>query len=305
MPIKIPDNLPAAEILRQENIFVMTETRAEQQDIRPLKLLLLNLMPKKIETETQIMRKLSNSPLQVKIDLLRIDDHVSKNTPKAHIDTFYQDFMEVQDRNYDGMIITGAPLGLVPFEKVSYWDRLVEIIQWSRVHVTSTMFLCWAVQAALNVFYDIPKLTRDTKLSGVYLHETSSMQEPLIRGFDDVFWAPHSRYASFETEVFKTQTDLSILAGSDEVGVYLAVSPDRRQVYVTGHAEYDADTLHNEYMRDLKAGINPAIPVNYYRNNDPTIPPKATWRSHGFLLFSNWLNYYVYQATPYDLEVLH
>ncbi len=302
MPIKIPDTLPAAEILRQENIFVMNESRASHQDIRPLKLLLLNLMPKKIETETQIMRKLSNSPLQVQIDLLRIDDHVSKNTPKAHIDTFYQDFAQVQDRYYDGMIITGAPLELVPFEEVSYWVHLTEIIRWSKEHVTSTMFLCWAVQAALNVFYGIPKYTREEKLSGVYLHETTNMQESLIRGFDDVFWAPHSRYACFEPDIFKTETDLSILARSDEVGVYLAVSPDKKQVYVTGHSEYDADTLHNEYIRDMKAGINPKIPVNYYRNDDPSIPPKATWRSHGFLLFTNWLNYYVYQATPYELK---
>ena len=302
MPIKIPDSLPAAEILQAENIFVMTETRAAHQDIRPLKLLILNLMPKKIETETQLMRKLSNTPIQVQIDLLRIDDHVSKNTPKAHIDTFYQDFSQVQERFYDGMIITGAPLGKVEFKDVSYWEKLQEIIQWTKTHVTSTMFLCWAVQAALNVFYDIPKITRKTKLSGVYLHEISRVKAPLIRGFDDEFWAPHSRCASFEIDTFKENTDLTILASSDEVGVYLAVSPDGRQVYVTGHAEYDADTLHNEYVRDMNAGLNPHIPVNYYRNDDPKNTPRATWRSHGYLLFSNWLNYYVYQATPYILN---
>lgn len=302
MPIKIPDTLPAAEILRAENIFVMTETRASRQDIRPLKLLILNLMPKKIETETQIMRKLSNTPIQVQIDLLRIDDHVSKNTPKAHIDTFYQDFSDICDRCYDGMIITGAPLGKVAFEDVSYWEKLQEIIKWSETHVTSTMFLCWAVQAALNIFYDIPKITRTSKLSGVYLHETSKINAPLIRGFDDEFWAPHSRYASFELDTFKENTDLIILASSAEVGVYLAVSPDGKQVYVTGHAEYDADTLNNEYIRDLNAGINPNIPVNYYKDNNPKNPPIATWRSHGYLLFSNWLNYYVYQATPFELN---
>lgn len=301
MPIKISDSLPAASILRAENIFVMSESRADHQDIRPLKVLILNLMPKKIETETQIMRKLSNTPLQIQIDLLRIDDHVSKNTPKAHIDTFYQDFNQVRDKFYDGMIITGAPLGRVEFKDVSYWNTLIEIINWSKIHVTSTMFLCWAVQAALNVFYNIPKMTLKEKLSGVYQHEKSNINEPLIRGFDDLFWAPHSRYANFDIDTFKENTDLTILASSPEIGVYLAVSPDSKQVYVTGHSEYDADTLHNEYIRDLNAGINPKIPVNYYKNDDPSNKPKTTWQSHGYLLFSNWINYYVYQNTPYQL----
>ena len=247
MPIKIPDSLPANEILKAENIFVMTESRAVHQDIRPLHVLILNLMPKKIETETQLLRKLSNTPLQIEVDLLRIDDHVSKNTPKAHIDTFYQDFEHVKDKYYDGFIITGAPLGKVPFEQVSY-----------KIH------------------------------------------EPLIRGFDDIFWAPHSRYAAFDIDVIKERTDLTILASSPEVGVYLAVSPDSKQVYVTGHSEYDAETLNNEYIRDVKAGLNPKIPVNYFTNDDPNTTPHSTWQSHGFLLFSNWLNYYVYQNTPYN-----
>ena len=300
MPIKIPDSLPANEILKAENIFVMTESRAVHQDIRPLHVLILNLMPKKIETETQILRKLSNTPLQIEVDLLRIDDHVSKNTPKAHIDTFYQDFDHVKDKYYDGLIITGAPLGKVPFEQVSFWVCLVLLIRWSKEHVTSTMFLCWAVQAALNVFYDIPKMTLPEKLSGVYLHNTSKIHEPLIRGFDDIFWAPHSRYAAFDIDVIKERTDLTILASSPEVGVYLAVSPDSKQVYVTGHSEYDAETLNNEYIRDVKAGLNPKIPVNYFTNDDPSTTPHSTWQSHGFLLFSNWLNYYVYQNTPYN-----
>ena len=302
MPIKIPDALPASAILTAEKVFVMTETRAIHQDIRPLRVLILNLMPKKIETETQFLRKLSNTPLQVIVDLLRIDDHVSKNTPKAHLDTFYQSFDEVKDNFYDGMIITGAPLGKVPFAEVKYWDSLVEIMKWTNEHVTCTMFKCWAVQAALNVFYDLPKQTRAQKLSGVYRHRKAQSTDPLIRGFDDFFLAPHSRYANFETKFIEDNTDLEILADSDETGVYLAVSQDRRQVFVTGHPEYDAQTLDNEYRRDINAGLNPQMPVNYYPNNDPSNNPLCTWRSHGNLLFSNWLNYYLYQRTPFDVN---
>ena len=301
MPIKIPDGLPAAETLRSENIFVMTESRAAHQDIRPLSVLILNLMPKKIETETQLMRKLSNTPLQVSIDLLRIDDHVSKNTPKAHIDTFYESFDEVRDRYYAGMIITGAPLGTVPFAQVKYWKTFVEIAEWSKSHVTCTMFLCWAAQAALNVFYDMPKRTLAEKLSGVYWHNRAHSNDPLIRGFDDIFLAPHSHFASFQTEDILRESDLHILASSDEVGMYLGVSPDRKQVYLTGHPEYDAETLHNEYRRDIRAGLNPKMPKNYYINDDPRTPPHCTWRSHGHLLYANWLNYYVYQNTPFVL----
>ena len=302
MPIKIPDALPASAILTAEKVFVMTETRAIHQDIRPLRVLILNLMPKKIETETQFLRKLSNTPLQVIVDLLRIDDHVSKNTPKAHLDTFYQSFDEVKDNFYDGMIITGAPLGKVPFAEVKYWDSLVEIMKWTNEHVTCAMFNCWAVQAALNVFYDLPKQTRAQKLSGVYRHRKAQSTDPLIRGFDDFFLAPHSRYANFETKFIEDNTDLEILADSDETGVYLAVSQDRRQVFVTGHPEYDAQTLDNEYRRDINAGLNPQMPVNYYPNNDPSNNPLCTWRSHGNLLFSNWLNYYLYQRTPFDVN---
>ncbi len=304
MPIKIPDQLPAAGVLTEENIFVMTDTRAAHQDIRPLKVLLLNLMPKKIETEIQLMRMLSNSPLQVIVDLLRIDDRESKNTPKIHVETFYQDFEQVKGNKYDGLIITGAPLGLVQFKDVVYWDTLIEIIEWSQKNVTSTLFLCWAAQAALNVLYGLEKQTRDVKLSGVYYHRKLEQQDPLVRGFDDVFLAPHSRYASFEGDFIRANTDLQIFAESDEAGVYLAASKDCRQVFVTGHPEYDAGTLHSEYHRDLTAGINPNIPANYYPNNDPANPPYHSWRSNGHLLFSNWLNYYVYQLTPYDLNTL-
>lgn len=304
MPIKIPDRLPAAEVLSEENIFVMTDSRASHQDIRPLRVLLLNLMPKKIETEIQLMRMLSNSPLQVDVDLLRIDDRESKNTPTSHTRTFYQDFDQVRDNKYDGLIITGAPLGLVQFEDVVYWDMLVKIIEWSRHNVTSTLFLCWAAQAALKVFYGLEKQTREVKLSGVYEHRRLVEHDPLVRGFDDLFLAPHSRYADFQGDFLRANTDLQIFAESDEAGVYLAATQDCRQVFVTGHPEYDATTLHHEYVRDLGLDIAPRIPAHYYPDDNPELLPRASWRSHGYLLFSNWLNYYVYQLTPFDLQKL-
>ncbi|WP_445401461.1 homoserine O-succinyltransferase MetA [Zobellella sp. An-6] len=304
MPIRIPDRLPAANVLTQENIFVMTETRAVNQDIRPMRVLLLNLMPKKIETENQLLRMLSNSPLQIGVDLLRIDDRPSKNTPQSHLEHFYYDFEQVKDEFYDGLIITGAPLGLTDFCDVVYWDKIEQIVEWSKSHVTSTLFLCWAAQAGLKILYGLDKRTRLEKLSGVYEHQNLAQFEPLVRGFDDAFLAPHSRYADFPLDLIREKTNLRILAGSEPVGVYLAVSPDRRQVFVTGHPEYDADTLHQEYMRDLSAGIEPKMPENYYPGNNPDNAPRATWRSHGHLLFSNWLNYHVYQLTPYDLSTL-
>ncbi len=304
MPIKIPDRLPAAEVLSEENIFVMTDSRASHQDIRPLRVLLLNLMPKKIETEIQLMRMLSNSPLQVDVDLLRIDDRESKNTPTSHLRAFYQDFEQVKAIKYDGLIITGAPLGLVQFEDVVYWDMLVKIIEWSRHNVTSTLFLCWAAQAALKVFYGLEKQTREVKLSGVYEHRRLVEHDPLVRGFDDLFLAPHSRYADFQGDFLRAHTDLQIFAESDEAGVYLAATRDCRQVFVTGHPEYDPTTLHHEYVRDLGLGIAPRMPAHYYPGDNPELPPRATWRSHGYLLFANWLNYYVYQLTPFDLQKL-
>ncbi|MCF7353807.1 homoserine O-succinyltransferase [Vibrio sp. CK2-1] len=302
MPIKIPDQLPASDILRQERIFIMSETRATTQMIRPLKVLILNLMPKKIETETQFLRLLSNSPLQVDIELLRIDDRPSKNTPTEHLNNFYRQFDTVKNRNFDGLIITGAPLGLVQFEDVAYWDHLQTIMSWAKDHVTSTLYVCWAAQAALKLLYNLPKRTRKEKLSGVYHHDVVSEFHPVVRGFDDNFLAPHSRYADFTAEYLSEHTDLDILATSDDAGVYLASSKDKRHVFVTGHPEYDAHTLHNEYVRDLAEGMDPAIPVNYYPNDNPDNPPIASWRSHGHLLFSNWLNYCVYQQTPYDLD---
>ena len=304
MPIRIPDALPATSLLQQENVFVMTETRALHQDIRPLKVILLNLMPKKIETENQIMRLLSNSSLQLDITLLRVDKRESRNTPAEHLNSFYRDFDEIRESNYDGLIITGAPLGLVEFEDVVYWPAVEEIIQWSRTHVTSTLFLCWAAQAGLKALYDLPKQTRSKKLSGIYTHQLVKDHEPLTRGFDDNFKAPASRNADFPVDFIEDHTDLEILAQSDEVGVYIMASKDRRQVYLTGHPEYNAATLAEEYQRDLAAGINPDIPVNYFPDDDPSQIPSATWRSHGYLFFSNWLNYCVYQATPYNLADL-
>ncbi|MUJ38944.1 homoserine O-acetyltransferase MetA [Aliivibrio fischeri] len=302
MPIKIPDQLPATEVLREENIFFMQESRATTQAIRPLKVIILNLMPKKIETETQFLRLLSNSPLQVDVELLRIDNRTSKNTPTEHLDTFYRQFEGIKDRNFDGLIITGAPLGLVQFEDVIYWEHLQTIMTWAKNHVTSTLYVCWAAQAGLKLLYDLPKRTRKEKLSGVYKHTNLDQHHPILRGFDDQFLAPHSRYADFSADYLKSHTDLDILATSKEAGVYLATTKDKRNVFVTGHPEYDSFTLHNEYVRDLGEGMEPTIPVNYYPDDNPDITPKATWRSHGHLLFSNWLNYCVYQQTPYDLE---
>jgi homoserine O-succinyltransferase len=302
VPIKIPDQLPATDILRKENIFIMPESRASKQEIRPLKVLILNLMPKKIETETQFLRLLSNSPLQVDVELLRIDNRPSRNTPEEHLENFYRQFEMVKDRYFDGLIITGAPLGLVQFDDVYYWDHLETIIKWAKEHVTSTLYVCWAVQAALNVLYGLPKRTRKVKLSGVYTHQIEHPFHPLLRGFDDTFVAPHSRYADFPIKFIEENTDLDILASSEEAGVYLASSKDMRHVFATGHPEYDATTLHNEYIRDIGEGLEPSMPVNYYPDNNAENKPRATWRSHGHLLFSNWLNYCVYQQTPYDLE---
>ncbi|WP_410012646.1 homoserine O-acetyltransferase MetA [Sodalis sp. C49] len=305
MPIRVLDELPAVNFLRNENVFVMTTSRARTQEIRPLKVLILNLMPKKIETENQFLRLLSNSPLQIDIQLLRIDNHESKNTPAEHLNTFYCDFEDIQDENYDGLVVTGAPLGLVDFQDVIFWPQIDRVLQWAKGHVTSTLFVCWAVQAALNILYDIPKMTRREKLAGVYQHNTLKPHALLTRGFDETFLAPHSRYADFPSDVIRQYTDLEILAESEQTGAYLFASPDKRLAFVTGHPEYDALTLAGEYHRDLAAGLNPAIPVNYFPDNNPDLPPRASWRSHGHLLFANWLNYYVYQITPYDLKKMN
>jgi homoserine O-succinyltransferase len=305
MPIRVPDELPAVSFLRNENVFVMTSSRAKVQEIRPLKVLVLNLMPKKIETENQFLRLLSNSSLQIDVQLLRIDRHESKNTPTEHLNTFYCDFEDIQHDNFDGLIVTGAPLGLVDFCDVAYWPEIERVIHWAKDHVTSTLFVCWAVQAALNVLYGIPKMTRKVKLSGVYSHQITQPLALLTRGFDDTFLAPHSRYADFPVEVIEQYPDLEILATSPEAGAYLFATKDKRMAFATGHPEYDAGTLAAEYFRDINAGISPTMPVNYFPNNDPQIAPRASWRSHGHLLFSNWLNYYVYQITPFDLRQMN
>ncbi|EAA8046679.1 homoserine O-succinyltransferase [Salmonella enterica] len=302
MPIRVLDELPAVNFLREENVFVMTTSRASGQEIRPLKVLILNLMPKKIETENQFLRLLSNSPLQVDIQLLRIDARESRNTPAEHLNNFYCNFDDICDQNFDGLIVTGAPLGLVEFNDVAYWPQIRQVLEWAKDHVTSTLFVCWAVQAALNILYGIPKQTRTDKLSGVYEHHILHPHALLTRGFDDSFLAPHSRYADFPAALIRDYTDLEILAETEEGDAYLFASKDKRIAFVTGHPEYDAHTLAGEYFRDVEAGLNLEVPYNYFPKNDPQNIPRATWRSHGNLLFTNWLNYYVYQITPYDLR---
>ncbi|MCS6178154.1 homoserine O-acetyltransferase MetA [Shewanella baltica] len=302
MPVRIPDHLPAAEVLESENIFVMSETRAANQDIRPMKVLILNLMPNKIETETQLLRLLGNTPLQVDVDLLRIHDKESKHTSIDHMNTFYRDFEAVRHRNYDGLIITGAPLGQIDFEDVVYWDHIREIIDWSQEHVTSVLFLCWAAHAGLYHLYGLNRKILQQKRSGVFVHRRTSQHFPLLRGFDDEFFAPHSRFAEMDVEDIRQHPQLQLLAESDEAGAYLVLSRNNRNLFVMGHPEYQKSTLNEEYQRDLCQGLDPNVPQNYYRNDDPKADAIARWHSHGSLLVSNWLNYYVYQLTPYDLS---
>nr|WP_320125576.1 homoserine O-succinyltransferase [uncultured Shewanella sp.] len=302
MPVRIPDHLPAAEVLESENIFVMSETRAANQDIRPMKVLILNLMPNKIETETQLLRLLGNTPLQVDVDLLRIHDKESKHTSIDHMNTFYRDFEAVRHKNYDGLIITGAPLGQIDFEDVVYWDHIREIIDWSQEHVTSVLFLCWAAHAGLYHLYGLNRKILQRKRSGVFVHRRTSQHFPLLRGFDDEFFAPHSRFAEMDVEEIRQHPQLQLLAESDEAGAYLVLSRNNRNLFVMGHPEYQKSTLNDEYRRDLAQGLNPNVPQNYYRNDDPKADAIARWHSHGSLLVSNWLNYYVYQLTPYDLS---
>ncbi len=302
MPIKIPDSLPATQQLRNENIFVMSEKKAMHQDIRPLKIAIVNLMPTKITTETQLLRLLSNSPLQVEIDLLKMQSHTSKNTPDNHLKTFYKNFSNIKDSKYDGMIITGAPVENLDFSDVDYWDELEEIMDWTTTHVTSTLHICWAAQAGLFYHYGIPKYSLEHKCSGVFKHKVIRKTAKIVRGFDSEFYAPHSRYTEVRKEDIKKIKDLEILAESDEAGVYIVFSKGGRRIFVTGHSEYDATTLAEEYQRDLAKGINPQVPANYFPDNNPSKPPIVRWRSHANLLFSNWLNYFVYQITPYDIE---
>ena len=301
MPIRIPDSLPATEVLEGENIFVMTEYRAMHQDIRPLKVLLLNLMPTKIVTETQIMRKLSNTPLQIEVSLLQTASHEAKNVSEQHLDTFYTTFDEIKDQRFDGMIITGAPVELLDFEDVDYWDELARIMDWSATNVQSTCHICGGVQAGIYHQYGIRKYELENKLFGVFDHEVVKPSSPLVRGFNDSFRAPHSRYTEVHAADIEAHPDLELIAVSDEAGVYIAKSTDSRHFFVFGHPEYDADTLMAEYERDIAKGLDMPLPRHYFPNDDPTQAPRVTWRAHAQLLYTNWLNYYVYQTTPYDL----
>ncbi len=305
MPIKIPDNLPAKEILNSENIFVMGEDRALHQDIRALRIAILNLMPTKIATETQLLRLLGNSPLQVEITLLRTATHESKNTPEKHLLAFYQTINDVRDERYDGLIITGAPVEHLEFEQVDYWEELKDIMEWRRHHVFATLYICWGAQAGLYHQWGIPKYPLPEKMFGVFPHRVLRQHVPLLRGFDDIFYAPHSRHTEIRAEDIEKVPELDLLSVSDEAGVYIVATKDGRQVFVTGHSEYDPLTLKAEYDRDVRLGLPIKIPVNYYPNDDPSCAPVVRWRGHSNLLFVNWLNYYVYQETPYDLTKLN
>lgn len=302
MPIRIPDSLPARSVLDGENIFVMTEHRALHQDIRPLNVLILNLMPTKIVTETQLLRKLSNTPLQIQVDLLRTSSYLSQNTDSDHLDSFYTTFDRVRNKKYDGMIITGAPVENLEFDQVDYWDELCEILEWSKTHVHSTLHICWGAQAGLYYHYGIEKRSLTQKLFGVYEHLVLKPSSPLFRGFDDVFYAPNSRYTEvWESDILKVP-QLELMASSDEAGVFAVKSEDSRHFFILGHPEYDPDTLSKEYWRDVEKGLNIAVPAHYFPGDDPKKPPVVRWRSAGQLLYTNWLNYYVYQTTPYDLS---
>ena len=301
MPIKVQKDLPAKAVLESENIFTMDEDRALRQDIRPLEILILNLMPIKEDTETQLLRALSNTPLQVDCTFLMVATHVSKNTSMSHLNKFYVTFQDIRHKRYDGMIITGAPVENLEFEEVNYWEELKMIMEWSKTHVTSTMHICWGAQAGLYYHYGICKYPRKTKRSGIYEHRVLDRKVPLVRSFNDYFMAPHSRFTEVRREDIAKHPDLVILAESDEAGVFLVMSRDGRQIFVQGHPEYDRMTLNNEYYRDLSKGMNPAIPCNYYPDDDPCEHPILSWRNTGNTLYSNWLNFYVYQTTPYQL----
>ena len=304
MPIKIPNDLPAVKTLQEENIFVMSHTRASTQDIRPLRIVLLNLMPKKIETETQLSRLLGNTPLQIELELVRMKSHEAANTPQRHLLSFYKTFDDIRDERFDGMVITGAPVEQMPFEDVDYWPELCQIMAWSKTNVHSTLHICWGAQAGLYYHYGIEKQQLPKKLFGVFPHRVEYKRSILFRGFDDEFMVPHSRHTTVRREDIEKVDDLRILASSEEAGVYAVFTNMGRQIFITGHSEYDADTLKNEYLRDVAAGKPIEIPKNYFPDDDPTQQPLVRWRSSANLLFSNWLNYFVYQTTPYDLRSL-
>lgn len=302
MPIRVQNDLPAKEILEHENIFVMDEHRAVHQDIRPIRIGLLNLMPVKPDTELQILRSLSNTPLQVDVSFINVSSHESKHTAPSHLNKFYVPFAEVKKQKFDGFIITGAPVEQMPFERVDYWEELKEIMEWTNTHVTSTFHICWGAQAALYYHYGIEKVLLEKKLFGIFCHQVKNRKTPLVRGFDDVFMAPHSRHTTIPAEQIHAERRLTVLAESEEAGVFLAMAKEGRQIFVMGHPEYDRITLHNEYMRDKEKGLDTAMPKNYYPDDDDTKKPLLSWRANANNLYTNWLNYYVYQTTPYDLD---
>ena len=304
MPIKIPDHLPAVETLRQENIFVMTEGRATTQDIRPLRILLVNLMPKKIQTETQFSRLLGNTPLQIELELIVPESHTSVNTPAEHLQAFYKTFRDVKDQYFDGCVITGAPIEHLAFEEVDYWNELTDIMEWTKTHVHSTIHVCWGAQAGLYYHYGVPKHPLPSKLFGVFPHTVEYKRSILFRGFDDVFFVPHSRHTTIFREDVERVPELRILASSEQAGVYVVFTKEGKQIFITGHSEYDPHTLKEEYDRDVAAGKPITVPENYYPDDDPEKEPVVRWRGHAHLLFANWLNYFVYQTTPYDLKEL-
>lgn len=301
MPVIIPENLPAKEILNNENIFVMHEKRAKSQDIRPLSIAIVNLMPTKITTETQLLRLIGNTSLQVEVEFISMDSHKSKNTSATHLDTFYKSFKDIKDKHYDGMIITGAPVEFMDFEEVNYWNELTQLLDYAKTNVFSTLFICWGAQSALYHYYKVPKRILDKKMFGVFEHNVLK-RKPIVRGFDDVFFAPHSRHTTSDLEELQKVDDLEILAYSDDAGAYLMTSKDQRFVFVTGHSEYDPEGLKTEYWRDVNKGLDIEIPRNYFPDDDPEKEPVVRWRGHGALLFSNWLNYHVYQSTPFDIQ---
>ena len=301
MPLRLPDKLPAIELLKKENIFVMDNSRATTQDIRPLKIVILNLMPLKITTETDLIRLLSNTPLQLEIYFMKLKSHTPKNTPIEHMMMFYKDFDILAKQKFDGMIITGAPVEQMEFEEVNYWEEITHIFSWARDHVTSTLYICWAAQAGLYYHYGIPKYPLPKKMFGIFRQYTLNPKLPIFRGFDDVFFAPHSRYTGIHADDVRRTDGIDILAESREAGPYIVASRDGRQIFVNGHPEYDVGTLASEYWRDLGKGLHPAVPQNYFPGNDPSSAPAMKWKAHSNLLFANWLNYFVYQITPYEL----
>lgn len=305
MPLRLPDKLPAIDFLKDENIFVLGNERANSQDIRPLRIAILNLMPLKITTETDLVRLLSNTPLQLDVHLMKVKAHTSKNTPVEHMQAFYRDFEEMRHEKFDGMIITGAPVEHLDYSEVNYWQEITEIFDWARTHVTSVMYICWAAQAGLFYHYGVPKYPLPKKMFGIFPQTPSNTCLPIFRGFDDVFYMPHSRHTEIRREDILRVPELSIIAESEQSGVSMVMARNGREIFVTGHSEYSPNTLDTEYRRDLAKGLPIEMPVNYYRNDDPDQGPLVTWRGHGNLLFTNWLNYYVYQETPYNIEDIH